>query len=125
MLLWICVALIVLGVILYEYSRYCELGIGPLVVGGLGLTVCLIIMGFNFIGVGGRVAALHARHDILVYQYEHEFYENDNDLGKYELVSKIQDWNEDLSRYREIQDDFWIGVFIPNIYDQFDYIELG
>ena len=40
-------------------------------------------------------------------------------------MTDIQDWNEDLAKYREIQDDFWIGIYIPNVYDQFEFIELG
>lgn len=36
---------------------------------------------------------------------------------------EIREWNEDLAWYKANQNDFWIGVFIPDIFDQFEFIE--
>lgn len=94
-------------------------------VASIALIVMVILMSVNYIGADGFVAASKQRYESLTYQYENDFYENDNDLGKYELVSKIQEWNEDLARRKKYQNNFWIGVFIPDIYDQFQFIELG
>ena len=84
----------------------------------------MIIFIFSNVGVDGYIASNMVRYDSLVYQYENNIYDNDNDLGKRELIADIQDWNEDLAAYRVNQKDFWIGVYIPNIYDQFEFIEL-
>lgn len=55
---------------------------------------------------------------------ENDVYENDNDIGKLELYEKVTKWNSDLARNKVLQYDPWIGVFYPNIYDNFDFIEL-
>lgn len=91
-------------------------------------TVVMVIMGLVIViahvGNDGYIAQMNTRYESLVYQYENEFYENDNDVGKRELIADIQSWNEDLAKNKINQDDFWVGIFHPNIYDQFEFIEL-
>lgn len=90
----------------------------------IAVVVSLIIMGINYIGVDGYIAKMNTRYYTLVYQYENDIYDNDNDLGKRELMEDIQSWNEDLAANRERQDDFLIGIYWPNIYNQFEFIQL-
>lgn len=92
--------------------------------GGLAFIIMVIVLCCCHIGVDGYIAKNQARYETLVYQYENDIYDNDNDLGKRDLMEDIQKWNEDLAWYKENQDDFWVGIFIPNIYDQFEFIEL-
>lgn len=92
--------------------------------GGIAFIIMVIVMCCSYIGIDGYIAKNQARYETLVYQYENDIYDNDNDLGKRDLIEDIQEWNEDLAWYKENQDDFWIGIFIPNVYDQFEFIEL-
>lgn len=96
-----------------------------LVVGGIGFIVSVVILICNYTGIEGYVARNEVRYEQLVYEYENSIYENDNDLGKKELMDEIRDWNEDLASNKANQKDFWIGIFIPDIYDQFDFIKLN
>lgn len=79
-----------------------------------------ICMG-NF-GADADAAKYKERYDSLVYQYENEIYCDDNVV--YDLLADIREYNEDIAYYQEIQDDFWLGVFYPNVFDQFELIEL-
>jgi uncharacterized membrane protein (DUF485 family) len=90
----------------------------------VAILISLLIMMFSYIGNDGYVARLNHRYDMLVYQYENDFYENDNDIGKRELIEDIKDWNELLAGKKIDQTDFWIGIYVPNIYDQFEFISL-
>lgn len=94
------------------------------VIAGAVFAFMVVVLIVQYVGVDGQVKSDEVRYDSLVYQCENNFYDNDNDIGKKELVNQIQEWNEDLAWGKEIQRDFWMGIFIPNIYDQFEFIEL-
>lgn len=133
MLFWIWVIMLVAGLALMRhyiekldgYSNALDIGLAFLI--GLGLFgsviagIILIVCNTN---IDGEIASMEKRYESLVYQYENNIYENDNDLGKKELMNDIQEWNETLALKQAGQDDFWLGIFIPDIYDQFEFIEL-
>ena len=123
MLFWTFVIIIIAGFVLFTFD-WENLGIAISVIGIFGIIASVVVLAINYIGIDGYIARMNTRYEILVYQYENDIYDNDNDLGKRELMVDIQNWNEDLSSRRERQRDFWIGIYIPNIYDQFEYIEL-
>ena len=123
MLFWTFVIIIIAGFVLFTFDLE-NLGIAISVIGIFGIIASVVVLAINYIGIDGYIARMNTRYETLVYQYENDIYDNDNDLGKRELMVDIQNWNEDLSSRRERQRDFWIGIYIPNIYDQFEYIEL-
>ena len=123
MLFWTFVIIIIAGFVLFTYDLE-NLGIAISAIGIFGIIASVVVLAINYIGIDGYIARMNTRYETLVYQYENDTYDNDNDLGKRELMVDIQNWNEDLSSRRERQRDFWIGIYIPNIYDQFEFIEL-
>ena len=131
MLFWMTIIVMLLGLILFEVLFEHDFEISCTISGvisglaAIALLIEIIVLCVNYIGVDGYIQRMNTRHDMLVYQYENDIYDNDNDLGKRELIEDIQNWNEDLASRKENQDDAWIGIFIPDIYDQFEFIELG
>ena len=131
MLFWMTIIVMILGLILFEILFGHDFEISCIISGvisglaAIALLIEIIVLAVNYIGIDGYVQRMNTRHDMLVYQYENDIYDNDNDLGKRELIEDIQNWNEDLASRKEIQDDAWIGIFIPDIYGQFEFIELG
>lgn len=110
-----------------EYDFRESLGILCAAVATLGYIVFGIMVIFAIatnVGTKGDIAANQQLYDSLVYQLENGMYDNDNDIGKLELYEKVTEWNTDLARGKVLQHDLWIGVFYPNIYDNFDFIEL-
>ena len=123
MLFVIFMIILVVGVIWSVYDDN-WFSITTMAIGIATVFISLIIIASSYIGIDGWCDEMHARHEILTYQLKNDVYENDNDIGKRELMEDIQSWNEDLARLGENQDDFWIGIYIPNVFDQFEPVEL-
>lgn len=99
--------------------------VGTIIAAIMGL--CILVSGIILVdshgGKDAYIAERNQKYESLVYQMENNVYENDNDLGKKELYNEIREWNEDLAYRQSIQDNFWFGIYYPNIYDQFKFIE--
>ena len=132
MLFWLFVIVMVVGVLLvildahflYKNNLTFDIGMTMALVGFVAVMTSSLIILLSHIGLDAKVERSNARYESLVYQYENDIYDNDNDIGKKELMDDIQSWNEDVSYRKKIQDDFWLGIYYPNIYDQFEKIEL-
>ena len=132
MLFWLFVIVMVVGIFLiildahslFKNDWAIDTGLTMALVGFLAVLVSILIISISHIGLDAKVERCNARYESLVYQYENDIYENDNDIGKKELMDDIQEWNEDVSYYKELQYDFFLGIYCPNIYDQFEKIEL-
>lgn len=129
MIFWLVVLsfIVSLGLAIYMEKRFGDYSWLFLVITFLSFLVSiimLIVIIVNNTNVDAYVAENQMRYEMLVYQYENDIYDNDNDLGKRDLMEDIQKWNEDLAYRRKAQDDFWVGIFYPNVHDQFEFIEL-
>lgn len=129
MLFWIFVGAFTITLVLVYLLRDTDilLGISAIIATllGMAIIISLCIMAHNYIGIDAKVSGYQKRYEALTYQYENDFYDNDNDVSKKELVSEIQYWNSDLAYHKTIQRDFWVGIYYPNVYDQFEFIKLN
>lgn len=128
MLFFIFVAIFVIGVLaaifIDEWSGLHVAAICMLVAEIFLLVISAIIFANNYIGVDASVARWEKRYESLTYQLENNLYDNDNDIGKKELMNEIREWNEDLAYHKEIQHNFWVGIYYPGVYDNLEFIPL-
>lgn len=91
------------------------------------LVIAAIVMGIIILvensGTDAKLEDLRQRGEILEYQLENDLYDNDNDLGKKELYSEIEDYNSTIVKGKAMQNDFWYGIFYPDIYDHLEPID--
>ena len=92
------------------------------------------ILGFLVISLGtviiianmtadSKTAEYETRYEALTYQLENDFYENDNDIGKQELMAQITEYNTEIVTGRVNKDNFWYGILFRDIYDDLELIE--
>lgn len=132
LILVICFVLSILFTILavifsdeYDFRECMSYVCGLLaIIGWIVFIIIIIAAIFANVGAEGEIAANTQLYNSLVYQLEHNLYDNDNDIGKQELYEKVTKWNTDLARGKVMQHDLWVGIFYPNIYDKFSFIEL-
>ena len=131
MIFWITLIAVVVFVVLaivffdsYDFEWVSMLSTIFSAIAGIAFVVMLIVVIVNNVGVEASIDANKQRYESLIYQAENNLYENDNDLGKKELVNQIQEWNEDLAEGKALQDDFWVGIFYADIYDEFNFIPM-
>lgn len=131
MLYWILLIIILLLILItYQLEEnnheiLCVVSCFFTIIFGLVFVILSIGMACEYVNIDGRIEEYKTEYNSLVYQYENNIYDNDNDLGKKELMNDILEWNNDLTYMQNAQDDFWIGIFFADIYDQFKTIELG
>lgn len=128
MLFFIFVALFVIGVLAAIFIDECSglhvAAVCMLVIGIFLLVISAIIFANSYIGVDASVAKWETQYESLTYQLENNLYDNDNDIGKKELMDEIREWNGNLAYHKKIQRNFWVGIYYPNVYDNLEFIPL-
>lgn len=128
MLFFIFIALFAISVlaIIYtdEMSGWHLLATIAVVLTLIALLISTIGLASVYINADASVAKWETQYELLTYQLENNLYDNDNDIGKKELMDEICKWNEDLAYCKEIQRNFWVGIYYPNVYDNLEFIPL-
>ncbi len=97
----------------------------------VGCAIVLVIMSFVLIGIyagsGGERVGLEAEYDVLSWEVENNIYQDGGDdvVGKKELYNQVREWNSNLASNQYYEKNFWIGIFVPNIYGDLKPIELN
>lgn len=131
MLFWITLIALLFSIMILlisaekDWDTMNYIGIFLTVLASVLLAVMIFVMAIMHLGNDGYVASMRQRYDALVYQAENHLYDDDIHVSKKELADQITDWNEDLAKNKTNQKDLWIGIFVPDIYDEFEFIDIS
>ena len=87
----------------------------------VGVMACVIVS--ENTEASAKVEQYRERYKALEFKVESKSYRDDFGLLNKEVIDEIQQWNEDVSYNKSIQRNFWLGIFYPNIYDEFETID--
>lgn len=145
MLFWLCLIVLIVGIglvivgqmewfdtrnknklrkFLYHNDDTIKIsGLVTVVVSGIIMVIMIFVFACNYIGVNAQVEKNKEQYNAITYKVESDACRDEFGLLNKEVIDEIQDWNEDVIYYKNIQKDFWVGIFIPNVYDQFETID--
>ncbi len=140
MLFWLFIILTVVGIVLWvlgskdwkygsfmwEYDEgFCLSGTVLSAVGAIVSIIMIAIISCSYCGSSAYVAEDQATYDSLIFKLENTDCRDELGLLNKEIIDEVQAWNETLSYHKTIQRDFWMGIFYPNMYDEFKLIDLN
>lgn len=145
MLFWLCLVVLIVGIglitvgkmewfdtrnenklrkFLYQNDDIIEYyGRATVVVSGIIMAIMFIVFACNYIGVNAQVEKSKEQYNAITYKVESGACRDEFGLLNKEVIDEIQDWNENITYYKNIQKDFWVGIFVSNVYDQFETID--
>ena len=132
MLLWTTIGLFLVGLLLLNVGhrfwlksvRLDSVGAGMTVIFGFIMILALISMATTYAGVDAEIAKKQQHHDFLVAQYKTGVYDR-SVYSKYNLLQKIDEWNCDLAEKQKLTHNYWVGIFVPDYYDDLEYITVN
>lgn len=123
MIFWSVLILCVIGLIVGVIKDWFELSIMSVVISILWIIFVGTFVAIGNVSADAQEAELKETQRALKYKLESGSCRDEFGLLSKGFIDEIQEWNEDIVYYKEAQDDFWIGIFIPDIYDDFETID--
>jgi hypothetical protein len=140
MLFWLFIIILAVGISLFvvgnkEWDRKNHpflyendykigaVGIWTTGISALVLAVMVFILCGWYINLDAQVERNKEIYEGITYKVTSGACRDEFGLLSKEVVDEVQKWNEDVRYYKAAQRDFWIGIFIPNVFDQFETID--
>lgn len=146
MLFWLFVIILVVGIVLMisgskdwdrdknketKLSRWLyfhddnlfDTGLGTVLVSGAVLFIMILILACEYTHTYGALQENRETYNALTYKVESGICRDEFGLLNKEIIDEIQEWNEGVVYNQTMHDNFWVGIFHPDIYDGLETID--
>ena len=126
MLFWLFIILFVVGIILYkvfEFEFLGDFGYFISIISGLAVIISLFIIIGEYTTMDSYLEKTREQYKAITYKIESNSCRDEFGLLNKEVIDEIQEWNKDVRFYQNIQDNFWLGIYYPNVFDEFETID--
>lgn len=129
MIFWICVLVLVVAIVLCVIGNMncmdgLEIGGGVTAfIMGIAVVIMCICLCFEYSAVDANIARNEEAYKAITYKVESGACRDELGLLSKEVIDEVQTWNKNVIYNQKIQDNFWVGIFYPNIYDQLKTID--
>ena len=126
MLFWLFIILFVVGIILYkvfEFEFLGDFGYVINIISGLAVIISLFIIIGEYTTMDSYLEKTREQYKAITYKIESNACRDEFGLLNKEVIDEIQEWNKDVRFYQNIQDNFCLGFYYTNVFDEFETID--
>lgn len=123
MLFWSFIILFVVGIILYKVFEFELLGELVTAISGFAVLTSLLLIISEYTTMDSYLEKSREQYKAITYKIESDACRDEFGLLNKEVIDEIQEWNKDVRFYQNIQDNFWLGIYYPNVFDEFETID--
>ena len=120
------VAFLIMSYIGYKNNYTMEyIGYALSFISGIILIIELCFIGYAYITADAEKAKCEQTYEALQYKAKEVYARDEMGIMNKMYIDEIQIWNREIVWNKEMQDNIFFGVFIPNIYDELETIDLN
>ena len=93
------------------------------IVGIIGSIVSVLVMVGMHADAAAQKAKLNETYTAIEYKITSGACRDELGLLTKEVIDEAQEYNETISYHKTMQDSFWLGVYVPDIYNDFELID--
>ena len=123
MLFWLFIILFVVGIILYKVFEFELLGELVTAISGFAVLISLFLIIGEYTTMDSYLEKNREQYKAITYKIESDACRDEFGLINKEVIDEIQEWNKDIIFYQNMQDNFWLGIYYPNVFDEFETID--
>lgn len=91
---------------------------------GIFFGVSVVKISYNYINAPIEQAVCQETYNSLIYKSETEAIRDDFGIINKEYIDEVQAWNVEVVKMQEMTNNFWVGVYYPNWYNELETINL-
>ena len=123
MLFWSFIIIFVVGIILYKVFEFELLGELVTAISGFAVLISLFLIIGEYTTMDSYLEKSREQYKAITYKIESDACRDEFGLLNKEVIDEIQEWNKDVRFYQNIQNNFWLGIYYPNVFDEFETID--
>lgn len=140
MIFWLSVIIFTVGIVIliangigralsykYEYSNTSEFilifGVAVAFIGAVWLLIAGLPLVISQTTITATKQANVEKYKALTYKLESEACRDQFGLLGKEIIDEVQYWNTDITYYKSMEDNFWMGIYYPDVYGDLGTID--
>lgn len=140
MIFWLSIIIFAVGVVIlianrigeslsyeYEYSNVSAtvlvLGVAVAFIGAVYLLIAGLLLAISQTTVTATRQANAEKYKALTYKLESESCRDQFGLLNKEIIDEVQRWNVKVTYYKAMEDNFWVGIYYPDVYGDLGTID--